>query len=80
MEIGDLVESELDQAYKRYSNFIYQHYGWQPAPKAVWVRISRGISTRSQSKAGIRLCSRTEHRRIQAARAAASALASLTEG
>jgi hypothetical protein len=40
VEIGDRVESELDQAYKRYSDYISRHYGWDPAPQAVWIRVN----------------------------------------
>ena len=74
MEIGDLVESELDQAYKRYSEFIFQHYGWQPAPLATWIRVSRGVSNRSRAGMGLRLLSGPEHKRRQRARAALAAL------
>jgi hypothetical protein len=83
MEIGDRIESELDQSYERYSRFVSQRYGLQPAPISVWIRVGRGISNRSRrGSGGIDLHSGPVHRRRQAerARAASSALSALTEG
>jgi hypothetical protein len=76
VEIGDRVESELDQAYKRYSDYISRHYGWDPAPQAVRIRVNRGISNRSRATTGMHLQNPTEHG-AKAVRIAATEFATL---
>ena len=78
MEIGDRCSSALDQSYRNYVDFVVKTYGIEPAPMSLWIRVNRGLSNRSQSKAAIRLQSATEHRRWQAARLAAAELATLS--
>ena len=80
MEIGDRIESGLDLSYRRYREYISQHYGWQPAPQAVWIQVNRGIANNSRTGANIRLCSNVEHqkRKAERAREAASALQALS--
>jgi len=82
MEIGDRARTSLDESYENYSNFISQHYNFQPAPKEVWVRVHyRGIAQHSQQSTGIHLVSGVEHQRRKAerAKAASAALSSLIE-
>jgi len=78
MEVGDSARTSLDDRYQRYRNFVVQTYGLEAAPFESWLRIERGISGRSHATGGIVLQSGPEHKRAQRARAAASALASLS--
>jgi hypothetical protein len=77
VEIGDRCSSALDESYSRYASFVTKTYGFPPAPKALWVRINRGISNRSRSTTGMHLQNPTEHRRAQAARFGAAESATL---
>ena len=83
MEIGDRARTSLDESSENYSNFIFRHYNFQPAPKEVWVRVHyRGVAQHSQQSTGVHLVSGVEHqrRKLERAREAASVLSALTEG
>jgi hypothetical protein len=78
VEIGDRCPTALDLRYARYRNYISQHYGFEPAPLPVWLKVDRGISSRSRSTTGIRLQNPAEHRKAQSMRVAATGLETLS--